>query len=142
MGMSEVGSSTVKSEPNIVPFTDILLVLLVIFMVVTPILSKGQHVNLPEAENTLDQPKSGEMITVYLKEDGSIYLKDKYVESISKLATMIEDLISEQKKKNTKILLRADELIEYGKVVDVMNEIKNAQIEDIGLVVNKTSSSK
>lgn len=140
MGMSEVGSSSAKSEPNIVPFTDILLVLLVIFMVVTPSLMKGVNVKLPEAANTANQPKSGELITVHLKEDGTIYIDDKQVEDISKLTTMLEDRLEEKKKTSNKILLRADINVEYGKVVDVMNEIKNAQIEDVGLLVVKGSS--
>ena len=91
MGADIGDTDTVKSEPNVVPLCDILLVLLIIFMVVTPIIRKGANIKLPDAANVQTQPKPGEMITITIKKDGSIYLNDKIIEDPSKLATLIEE---------------------------------------------------
>lgn len=138
------GGNAAKSEPNVVPLCDILLVLLIIFMVVTPMIQKGVSIKLPEAEFTDDQPKTEDMITVYLKKDGSIYLSGQnsttLIEDMSKLAQAVQDKMEEKNQEDkTKILLRADVEVEYGKVVDLMDHIKDAEIEVIGLISDKVS---
>jgi biopolymer transport protein TolR len=141
MGGADIGGSKdTKAEPNVVPLCDILLVLLIIFMVVAPMIQKGANVKLPEAEYTQDQPKAGEMFEVFVKRDGVVVFDEKTVEDISKLGGLIiEKIEKEQPENKTKILLKADNEVEYGKVVTVMNEIKDAEIEVIGLVVDKVS---
>lgn len=140
MGADVGGSDEAKSEPNVVPLCDILLVLLIIFMVVTPMIQKGANVELPEAEYTDDQPKAGEMMEVFIKKDGTVVFAEQTVEDITKLPTLILDEIEKkQPEDRTKVLLKADVQVEYGKIVDVMNEIKDAEIEVIGLVVDKVS---
>lgn len=140
MSVEVGGTNAVKSEPNVVPLCDILLVLLIIFMVVTPMIQKGANVRLPEAAYTDDQPKPGAMLEVFVRKDGSVFFDEKVVEEISKLPSLILDKIeADQPEDKTKILLKADMDVEYGKVVDVMNEIKGAEIEVIGLVVEKVS---
>jgi biopolymer transport protein TolR len=140
MAVDVGGTDEAKSEPNVVPLCDILLVLLIIFMVVAPMIQKGANVKLPEAEYTQDQPKAGEMFEVFVKRDGSVVFDEKNVEDISKLAGLIiEKIEREQPENKTKVLLKADHEVEYGKVVTVMNEIKDAEIEVIGLVVDKVS---
>lgn len=137
------GSDSMKSEPNVVPLCDILLVLLIIFMVITPALTKGANITLPDAEYTVDQPKPGEMITISIgkREDGSlnILLNEETILDLNKLTDFLRQKITEdQPKDKTKVLLKAHQDIEYGKIIDVMNEIKNADIEVIGLLVEKT----
>lgn len=143
MGADVGGGDTTKSEPNVVPLCDILLVLLIIFMVVTPMIQKGANVSLPDAQFTDDQPKPGEMITVFVKQDGGVLVTGSssvIVEDLTKLPQIIMDQIEEKGQEDkTKILLSADKEVEYGKVVDVMDEIKNAEIEIIGLVADKVS---
>jgi len=143
MGADVGGADQTKSEPNVVPLCDILLVLLIIFMVVTPMIQKGANVTLPDAQFTEDQPKPGEMITVYIKSDGTVLVSGASsvtIESIDKLPQIIQDQIEEKDQEDkTKVLLKADSEVEYGKVVDVMDEIKNAEIEIIGLVADKVS---
>ncbi|NIM16003.1 MAG: biopolymer transporter ExbD [Candidatus Aminicenantes bacterium] len=143
MGGADVsGAKTTKSEPNVVPLCDILLVLLIIFMVVTPMIKKGVNVNLPEAIHTQDEPEPGNMITIHVKKDGTIYLNEDPVEDLSKLATLIEDKIEEKKQvEKSKILLKADADIAYGRVIEVMDEIRRAQIEFLGLVTEEKVTS-
>ena len=143
MGAEIGGADKAKSEPNVVPLCDILLVLLIIFMVVTPMVRRGANVKLPEASNVQSQPKPGEMITVDLKKDGTVYINDDIVEDLTKLAVLIEEILEEreQKEKN-KVLLKADTEITYGKVVDVMDQIRNANIEIIGLVTIRKATAE
>lgn len=146
MAGGELGSTSTKSEPNVVPLCDILLVLLIIFMVVTPMIQKGANVTLPEAKNTQEEPQPGEMITVDVGMDRysgelKVFLENSLVEDISKLATAIDDIMEERQIVDRKILLKADIDLEYGKVVDVMNEIRSANIEILGLVTEKFAGS-
>jgi len=144
MGGGDVGGSKdSKSEPNVVPLCDILLVLLIIFMVVTPLIKKGINVRLPEATNTVSEPEPGQMITVYLKADGTIYLGETEVTDLATLPQLIEDKMDELKQsEKSKLLLKADENIVYGKVTEVMDEIRRAQIEFVGLVTSERVSSE
>jgi biopolymer transport protein TolR len=137
------GSKGSKSEPNVVPLCDILLVLLIIFMVVTPLIKKGVNVRLPEAGNTMAEPEPGKMITVYIKTDGSIFLDDTEVTDLAALPTLISDKIEDTNQtERTKVLLKADEGTLYGKLTDVMDEIRRAQIEFVGLVTSEKVASE
>ena len=140
MGGADIGGSKEsKAEPNVVPLCDILLVLLIIFMVVTPLIKKGINVRLPEAAHTSDEPEPGQMITVYVKADGTVFLDEEEVTDLEKLPTMIEDKIEEIKQaEKGKVLLKADEDIIYGRITEVMDKIRRAQIEIVGLVTQES----
>jgi biopolymer transport protein TolR len=144
MGGADIGGSKEsKAEPNVVPLCDILLVLLIIFMVVTPLIKKGINVRLPEAAHTSDEPEPGQMITVYVKADGTIFLNDEEVTDLAKLPTMIEDKIEEIKQtEKGKVLLKADEDIIYGRVTEVMDKIRQAQIEFVGLITQESVATE
>jgi biopolymer transport protein TolR len=137
----DVGSKTAKSEPNVVPLCDILLVLLIIFMIVTPMIQKGANVTLPEAKYVSAQPDPSQMLTVYIKKSGEVALDDKPVEDLAKLGQMILDRMEEMQRTEKKVLLKADLEAAYGRVVDVMNAIKEAQIEVIGLVTEQKAAT-
>jgi biopolymer transport protein TolR len=146
MAGAELGTSETKSEPNVVPLCDILLVLLIIFMVVTPMIQRGANVTLPEASNTQEEPQPGDMITVDVAVDRvsggiKLFLDDKMIDDMSKLPVAIEDLMEERQITDRKVLLRADLNLEYGKVIDVMNKIKEANIEVLGLVTEQYAGS-
>ena len=91
----EIGSKSAKSEPNVVPLCDILLVLLIIFMVVTPMISKGANVTLPEAKYVASQPDPGQILTVFIKKSGEVFLDDKEVKDLEDLGQMILDKLEE-----------------------------------------------
>jgi len=137
----DIGSKTAKSEPNVVPLCDILLVLLIIFMIVTPMIQKGANVTLPEAKYTASQPDPSQMLTVYIKKSGEIALDDKVVDDLAKLGQLILDRMEEMQMTEKKVLLKADLEAAYGRVVDVMNAIKEAQIEVIGLVTEQKAAT-
>jgi biopolymer transport protein TolR len=141
MSVDVGGSKTAKSEPNVVPLCDILLVLLIIFMIVTPMIQKGANVTLPEAKYVANQPAPSQMITVYVKKSGEVLLDAQPVDDLAKLGQMILDKMEEMQRTEKKVLMKADLEASYGRVVDVMSAIKDAQIEVIGLVTEQKAST-
>lgn len=138
MGMqtNNGGRHTVLSEINVTPFVDVMLVLLVIFMVTTPILYQGVNVNLPKTDSrpmpALD--REGKVV-VTLNSDGVIFIeKEEY--SLSDLRIEIRKLMSEKGKdvREENVFLRADRSVPYGTVVEVMSEIRNAGVTKLGLI--------
>jgi len=127
---------TVMSEINVTPFVDVMLVLLVIFMVTTPILYQGVDVNLPKTESrpmpSLDRERK---VVVTLNSSGEIFIeKERY--SPDQLRIEIRKLLAERGKNLTDedVFLRADTSVPYGTVVEVMSEIRNAGVQKIGLI--------
>ena len=137
-GVDLSGSKESKAEPNVVPLCDILLVLLIIFMVVTPLFKGNGNVKLPEATHIQTQPESSGMLTVFIEDNGNIYLDKEPVRDLGKLAFLIEEKIQgKNQSEKSKLLLKADEDIIYERVTQVMAEIQRAQIEIVGLVAQK-----
>ncbi|HSC35406.1 MAG TPA: protein TolR [Thermodesulfobacteriota bacterium] len=127
---------SVMSEINVTPFVDVMLVLLVIFMVTTPILYQGVDVNLPKTESrpmpSLDRERK---VVVTLNGTGEIFIeKERY--SLDQLRIEIRKLMAERGKNLTDedVFLRADSSVPYGTVVEVMSEIRNAGVQKIGLI--------
>ncbi len=143
MGADVSGAKSPKSEPNVVPLCDILLVLLIIFMVVTPMIQKGANVTLPDAHNLIDQPEPGQLFTIFIKKDGAVIFEGSVnpVESMEQLTKLILDKMEQEQKFDKKVLLKADADVNYGKLVDVLAAIRAAQIEFVGLITEKKTSS-
>lgn len=134
MGISvSTGKEEVKSEPNVVPLCDVLLVLLIIFMVVTPLVKKGVDVRLPTALNMIDYPENPELI-LSIKRDGMMYLNQDQV-TMDNLTTALEELMLTASDK--KLYLRADQDLEFGTVVDIILPLKEAGIEVVGIIAEK-----
>jgi len=134
MGMSvSTGKEDVKSEPNVVPLCDVLLVLLIIFMVVTPLVKKGVDVRLPTALNMIDYPENPELI-LSIKKDGALFLGQEQV-TMENLSVMLEELMLTATDK--KLYLRADQDLEFGVVVDIIAPLKEAGIEVVGIIAEK-----
>ncbi|MCK5391758.1 MAG: protein TolR [Deltaproteobacteria bacterium] len=138
MGMqtNNGGGRTVLSEINVTPFVDVMLVLLVIFMVTTPILYQGVDVDLPKTDSqpmaSLDRERK---VVVTLNSNGTIFIeKEEY--SLSELRIEIRKLMSERGKdvREEDVFLRADTSVPYGTVVQVMSEIRNAGVTKLGLI--------
>lgn len=137
-GVDISGSKKCKTEPNVVPLCDILLVLLIIFMVTTPLFKDNGNVKLPEATHIQDQPEPSSILTVSIEDNGAIYLDKEPVQDLEKLAYKIEEKIRDtNQSEKSKLLLKADEDIIYERVTQVMAEIQRAQIEIVGLVAQK-----
>jgi biopolymer transport protein ExbD len=126
-GFRRRGGSPMLGEINVTPLVDVVLVLLLVFMVTAPMMSRGIDVSLPVA----NQPKSPEedRVTVSIKPDGTVYVADRPV-NIVLLQDHIRGLMTG--KAVRVVYLRADESLKYGKVIEVVDKIKNAGVEQIG----------
>jgi len=138
MGMqtNRGGDRTVLSEINVTPFVDVMLVLLVIFMLTTPILYQGVDVKLPKTESKpIPSIEREQKVVVTLNRDGEIFIeKNRY--TLHQLRVEIRQLISARGRdiESENVFLRADSRVPYGTVVKVMSEIRNAGVTNLGLI--------
>ena len=124
-------------EINVVPYIDVTLVLLIIFMITTPMLQTGVEVDLPQAESAMVEQKEGEPpIVISIKEQGEYYINvdgqnDERIEP-----DVINDRVAVvlSKKPGTQVLISADKGVDYGTVVTVMAALKNAGVPTVGLM--------
>ncbi len=133
MGIAFGGQEKVKSEPNVVPLCDVLLVLLIIFMVVTPLVQKGVDVRLPPALNTISMPENPDVVLA-IRKDGTMYVNQDKV-TLENLQSRLEEAFLTATDK--KLYIRIDSDVEYGKLVEpggVFELLKEAGIEDIGVI--------
>ena len=130
MSMKISNGREVSSEPNVVPLCDVLLVLLIIFMVVTPLIQKGIDVRLPVALNTINMPENPEVV-LSIKKDGEMYLGPDQV-TLDDLQIMIEEAFMTASDK--RLYLRADGELEYGNIVDAVEILKAAGVEIVGII--------
>jgi len=123
----------VKSDINVTPLCDVMLVLLIIMMIVAPLLQQGVSVTLPKATNTVDKPETQGQTVIAIGPNKAVYLNARPVTE-GELVTKVTELLENQKEKI--ILIKADEEVEYGAVMATMDQLRQAGIEDIGLVVD------
>jgi biopolymer transport protein TolR len=134
MAMSMGSSGGVKSEINVTPLVDVMLVLLIIMMIVAPMLQKGVDVRLPVAANSGDKPETQEQTVLAIKADKSLWVNGIQVRE-AELRTKIEEALETKKEKV--ILIKADEDVEYGAVMGAMDELRLGGIEDMGLITER-----
>lgn len=130
MSINVSNEDEVSSEPNVVPLCDVLLVLLIIFMVVTPLIQKGVDVRLPVALNTINMPENPEVV-LSIRKDGKMYIGQDQI-TLDNLQTMIEEAFMTASDK--RLYLRADGELEYGNIVDVVEILKAAGVEIVGII--------
>ena len=118
-----------KPDINVTPLVDVVLVLLHVFMVTAPMMSRGIDVELPVANQPKIEPE--DRVTVSVNAEGRIYVNDKPVNAV-----LLEDEIrGHMARQQAKVAyLRADEGLRYGKVIDVVDKLKKAGVEQIGFV--------
>src|SRR4030095_6873925 len=124
----------VKSDINVTPLVDVMLVLLIIMMLVAPMLQKGVDVKLPSAANTTDKPDTNGQAVVAIDENKQIYLNAVQVRQ-SDLPTKVADAIEGQAEKI--VLIKADEDVDYATVMDTMDRLRAAGLGDMGLSTEK-----
>ena len=124
----------VKSEINVTPLVDVMLVLLIIMMLVAPMLQQGVSVKLPMADNTTDKPEVQGQTVIAVAKDKRIYLNAKQVQE-GELGTKVNEYL--ESKKDKVVIIKADEEVEYGAVMAAMDGLRQAGIEDIGLITER-----
>jgi biopolymer transport protein TolR len=123
----------VKSDINVTPLCDVMLVLLIIMMIVAPLLQQGISVSLPKANNTTDKPETQGQTVIAISKDKAMYLNAKPVTE-GELTTKVNEILENQKEKV--VLIKADQEVEYGAVMAAMDQLRQAGIEDIGLITD------
>jgi biopolymer transport protein ExbD len=127
-------SGGVKSDINVTPLVDVMLVLLIIMMLVAPMLQKGVPVTLPVASNTVDKPETQEQTVVAIDKDKRIYLNGVVIREDDLRQKVVEALES---KKEKIVLIKGDEDAPYSAIMATMDKLREAQIENIGLIAEK-----
>jgi biopolymer transport protein TolR len=118
------------AEINVTPLVDVMLVLLIIFMVTAPMMQSGLTVNLPSAESRTTPSSGGVVLTV--RRDRTVYLDDRIV-NIYLLESRLQNRFVGMEKKV--VFLKADRDVSYGTVIEVMDVIKKAGVETVGMIV-------
>jgi len=137
MGMgSGGGRGEVNSEINVTPMADVMLVLLIIFMVVTPMLQKGQQVELAKTRNPVDMKEADrdDSVIIAITRDGKFYLGQNKV-NVDDLAAKVNDLLATKLEK--RVFVKSDSRAKYGDVVSVVDNIRNAGVDQIGLLTER-----
>ncbi|MFT7299584.1 MAG: biopolymer transport protein TolR [Porticoccus sp.] len=124
------------AEINVVPYIDVMLVLLIVFMVTAPLLMQGVKVELPQAPSVPFGNKDQDPLIVSIKADGSYYLDlgngENIQETLSSIIEKVTKVLRQQPK--TPVLVWGDARVNYGEVVTLMSELQNSGAPSVGLV--------
>jgi len=124
----------VKSDINVTPLVDVMLVLLIIMMLVAPMLQKGVDVRLPEAGNSADKPETQSQTVLAVTADKRYYVNGLQVPE-SELLSRIQSALEEKKEKL--VLIKGDQDAPFSAIMTVMDRLREAQIEDVALITEK-----
>ena len=132
MSMSVGGDQGgIKSDINVTPLVDVMLVLLIIMMIVAPMLQKGVNVRLPEAAYSSDKPETQDQTVLGIQADRSLYVNSTLV-SMGDLRRKMEEAL--ETKTQRIVFIKADIDAPYGTVMEAMDELRASGIEDMGLI--------
>src|SRR5438876_8000937 len=129
------------AAPNVIPMADIMLVLLIIFMVVTPMLQKTHQVDLAPTNNPHDMKDADkdDAIVVAISRDGSIFLGNAKLRK-EEITDQVKDRISTRLDKT--VYVKTDARVNYGDVVALFDEMLSAGVDQLGLLTEKSQGSK
>jgi biopolymer transport protein ExbD/biopolymer transport protein TolR len=130
----------VNSNINVTPMVDVMLVLLIIFMVITPMLQKGQSVDMAKVNNPVPMPDADkdDALLVVVMRDGQIYFGTDRV-TVDQLADKVKDRLANKTDKT--VFIRADMRAKYGSVVDVVDNVRSAGVDDVGLLTEQVKTT-
>lgn len=137
MGISKRDEgSKVNSDINVTPMVDVMLVLLIIFMVITPMLQKGQSVDLAKTDNPVQMPDADkeDSLLVAVMRDGTIFFGSDKV-TADQLTSRVKDKLTN--KTDKRVFVKADARAKYGNVVDVVDNVRAAGVDQLGLLTEQ-----
>jgi biopolymer transport protein ExbD len=122
------------ADINVTPMADVMIVLLIIFMVITPMLQKGVDVKLPQAGNTKERKDEPKTIVVAVRKDTTTYLGTQKLENQAELLPQIKERLQDLPEGARMIYLKADEGLPYSEVMKVMDLVREAGVEEVALI--------
>jgi len=125
------------ADINVTPMADIMIVLLIIFMVITPMLQKGVDVRLPQAGNTKERKDEPKTIVVAIKKDTTTYLGSMKLASQADLLPQVKERLQDLPEGGRMIYLKADEQLPYSEVMKVMDLCREAGVEEVALIAER-----
>lgn len=141
MGMGGGGErGQVQSDINVTPMADVMLVLLIIFMVVTPMLQKGVSVELARTENPVDMQEADreDSVIISVTRDGNFFLGPDQV-SVDSLGAAVAELLADRLDKT--VYVKSDYRTTYGNVKDVVDNVRAAGVDRIGLLTERLDTT-
>ena len=127
---------SVHHDINVTPLADVMLVLLIIFMVITPLLRPGVEVQVPEAKHSTEHPDNEETLVLSLKGNGNIYLNEDVVTESDLLPTLTSAIASRRERI---LYLKANEFLNYGRILEVMELCRRAGADEVALITRRES---
>lgn len=126
----------VNSNINVTPMVDVMLVLLIIFMVITPMLQKGTIVEMAKTNNPIQMPDADkdDALIVAVQRDGKVFFDSQLV-GAEELTQKVKDRVSSRTKKQ--VFVRADARAHYKAVVDVVDDVRSAGVDELGLLTDQ-----
>jgi biopolymer transport protein ExbD len=125
------------ADINVTPMADIMIVLLIIFMVITPMLQKGVDVKLPQAGNTKERKDEPKSIVVAVKKDTTTYLGTQKLDDQNQLQALVKERLQDLPEGARMIYLKADDQLPYAEVMKVMDLCREAGVEEVALIAER-----
>ena len=135
--VGKLQKTALNADINVTPLVDVCLVLLIIFMVVTPMLQKGVPVNLPVTTDPEKTPDTDKQLQISVKADGSVYLGSSVVRK-DEVKAQLEDI--QKRTPDREIAVKGDRLVKYGDVLDVLKACRDVGFNDVGLIAQPQKS--
>jgi biopolymer transport protein TolR len=129
----------VKSDINVTPLVDVMLVLLIIMMLVAPLMQQGVPVKLPVATNYVDKPETNNQTVVAIAANKAVYLNAKFI-ATDELGKKVEEALKDKVEKV--VLIKADQEVDYSAVMAAMDQLHQVGVEDIGLVTDQKKAGQ
>ena len=129
--VGKLQKTALNAEINVTPLVDVCLVLLIVFMVVTPMLQKGVPINLPVTEQPERTPDTEKQLQISVKSDGSVYLGSTVVRK-EQVESELQDIF--KRTPDREIAVKGDRAVKYGAVLDVLKACRNVGFNNLGLI--------
>ena len=139
MAMDLGSKGSLKADINVTPLVDVMLVLLIIMMLIAPLLQQGVPVTMPEAANTGEKPDTQDQTVVAIDSRGQFYVNAIPVKDddlVPRVRRVLED------KKEKIVYLKGDKDAKYAAIMDAMDALRKAQIENIALITERKQEKK
>ncbi len=132
-------AGSVQSDINVTPLVDVCLVLLIIFMVVTPLLQSGVPVLLPETTSPEKYPEGQKQVKIAVQQDGKMFIGQDWIPTKTELIRRMDDMLKADPQKE--VVIKADRRLKYRDIREVMKALNEAGFTKVGLITTKKGAT-